>query len=148
MKDITLKITGKTVTEDENQEAQEDVIEFVTEGKLYNRAGTTMITYPESEISGFEGWTTYLAIKENKIKMRRSSEDSDMQTIMEFESGKRVNSTYHTPMGNIEMELLTNSISPLAEDENGNSKLSIDYSVSLRGLMESRNTLDIEIYKN
>ena len=146
MKNITLKITGKTVIDEPDaEEKQEDVIEFVTEGKLYSREGAMLISYPESELSGFEGWTTFLTIKDNNIRLRRTSGEDQVQTVMEFERGKRISSSYVTPMGSIEMELLTNSISPFAEDEAGNSKMTIDYSVSLHGLMESRNTLDIEI---
>ena len=147
MKDIMLKITGKTVNEALDKEEQQDVLEFVTEGKLYSREGAMMNSYPESELSGLEGWTTYLTIKDDKIKLKRSSGTDAAQTVMEFESGKRYEGQYDTPYGPIEMELLTNSISPFREDADGNSKLSIDYSVSLRGLMETRNKLDIEILR-
>ena len=147
MKDIMLRITGKTVNEALDKEEQEDVVEFVTEGKLYSREGAMMISYPESELSGLDGWTTYLTIKDDKVKLKRGSGGDPAHTVMEFESGKRFEGQYETPYGPIALELLTNSISPFTEDEAGNSKLSIDYSVSLRGLMETRNKLDIEILR-
>ncbi len=43
------------------------------------------------------------------------------------------------------MEVLTNSVTDYQPDEEGRGRLSIDYNVSLRGLAESRNKLDIEI---
>lgn len=145
MKNITLKITGKTILEEPDREEKEDIIEFVTEGKLYSREGAMLISYPESELSGLAGWTTFLTIKEGNIRLKRTSGEDEMQTVMEFERGKRISSSYQTPMGPIEMELLTNSIEPFEEDAAGNSKMTIDYSVSLKGLLESHNTLDIEI---
>ena len=62
MKDIMLKITGKTVRQDEGSEKHEDIMEFVTAGQLYHRGTTTFIKYPESELSGLEGCTTSLII--------------------------------------------------------------------------------------
>ena len=145
MKNITLKITGKTILEEPDSEKNEDILEFVTEGKLYSRDGVMLISYPESELSGLAGWTTFLTIRDDNIRLKRSSGESELQTVMEFERGKRINSSYQTPMGPIEMELLTNSIAPFKEDSAGHSKMTIDYSVSLKGLLESHNTLDIEI---
>ena len=43
MKDIMLKITGKTVTQEEGAEKHEDIMEFVTAGQLYHRGTTTFI---------------------------------------------------------------------------------------------------------
>jgi len=149
MKDIMLKITGKTVTENVDKEEQEDVVEFVTEGKLFQRDDAMMISYPESDLSGMEGWTTYLTFKGNRIKLKRSSsEGSEPNTEMEFEPGVRYDGKYETPYGSLNVELLTNSISPFIEDEQGNRKMTIDYSVCLHGFTESRNTLDIEILNN
>jgi len=144
-----LKITGKTVTQNNGVEEHEDVIEFLTEGKFYGRGGdSALISYPESELSGLEGWTTYLAITGGKVKMKRSNNGSSPETIMEFEKGKRYEGEYETPFGTVGLEILTNSVSPLDIGPGGTGRLSIDYSVSLHGLMESRNKLDIEILKS
>lgn len=148
MRDIMLKITGKTVTQNNGKEEHENVVEFLTEGKFYGRGGdSALISYPESELSGLEGWTTYLAITGGKVKMKRSNGGSP-ETVMEFEKGKRFEGQYETPFGPVGMEILTNSISPLDLEPGGRGRMSIDYSVSLHGLMESRNTLDIEILKS
>ena len=73
MKDIMLKITGKTVTQDEGSEKHENIMEFVTAGQLYRRGTTTFIRYPESELSGLEGCTTSLSLTKDKVKLRRWS---------------------------------------------------------------------------
>ena len=64
---------------------------------------------------------------------------------VEFKKGERFYGMYETPFGPVGMELLTNDVSGLTDDGDGRQTLSIDYHISLHGLMESRNKLDIEI---
>ena len=52
MKDVMLKITGKIVNYDKGREISEDVMEFITEGKMQSRGRTTMLVYPEMEETG------------------------------------------------------------------------------------------------
>jgi len=145
MKDIMLRITGKTVTQENNTEKHRDIMEFTTEGKLFHRGATTYLSYLESELSGMDGCKTSLVISKGKVKMRRSGKDLGVATVIEFEKGKRFEGLYDTPFGSVGMEVLTNSISDFDAGEDGKSRLTIDYDVSLRGLSESRNKLDIEI---
>lgn len=132
-----LKITGR-IRGDEDT-----TIEFITAGTMKSRGDISYICYEESEISGMEGVTTSLSIGPDKIKMRRLGKGLD-ETVMEFEKGKRHSGLYATPYGNIGMELLTNDIKNVKKDD-CLSKLSIDYDFSLKGIAESRNTLEIEI---
>lgn len=144
MKNIMLKITGKTIFAHgpniKPETSQEDTIEFTTAAALASRGGITRITYDETELSGVEGCKTMITINGQKLKMQRSGRDLPSGTIMEFEEGKRYHGLYETPYGNIGMEILTNSVN--FESEN---KISVDYSLSLQGLVESRNKLDIEV---
>ena len=135
MKDIILKIKD------------EDGIEFVTEGRLYNKGRTTLIQYDETELSGMEGCTTSLTITPNRVRMRRNNEGSDSTTEMIFEKGRRMKGMYYTPYGNFGMEILTNSISGTSTPEGGLGKLSIDYSINLKGLYDARKTLDIQVFE-
>ena len=145
MKDIMLKITGKTVTQDKGTEKQQDVMEFMTSGQMFHRGSTTWIRYPESELSGYEGCTTSLIISKDKVKMRRSGEHLSRDTEMEFKKGERFQGMYETPYGSVGMEVLTNDVTGLQDMGEGRQALSIDYQISLKGLMEARNKLDIEI---
>ncbi|MCQ2561392.1 MAG: DUF1934 domain-containing protein [Clostridia bacterium] len=145
MKDIMLKITGKTVTQNGAEEKQSDVMEFITAGQLFTRGTTTFIKYEESELSGMDGCTTSLTITKDKVRMSRSGGHMAQKTEMEFKKGERFFGMYETPYGSVGMELLTNDVTNLVQNENGNQSLSIDYNISLRGLMEARNKLDIEI---
>ena len=132
MKDIILKIKD------------EDGLEFTTEGRLYSKGSTTLIQYEETELSGMEGCTTSLTITPARVRMKRSGENMRDLTEMVFESGRRMHGLYATPYGNFGMEILTNSISGLEAAANGSGKLSIDYSMSLKGLFDTRKKLIIE----
>ena len=132
MKDIILKIKDN------------DGIEFVTEGRLYSRGSTRLIQYDETELSGMEGCTTSLTITPKRVRMKRTGHLSNDVTEMIFEKGRRMHGLYATPYGNVGMEILTNSISGLDAPSDYPGKLSIDYSISLKGLYDARKRLDIE----
>ena len=141
-KDIMLKIVGRQFDGDTPQEK----MEFVTEGKMYERGGATYLVYDESEFSGFPGCKTSLKLKGNHVRMKRIGDDLEAGTVMEFESGKRFTSKYETPFGIMDMEILTDRVdNNLSED--GTEHIDIDYHVSLEGTLEGRNELRIEVSK-
>ncbi|WP_027400304.1 DUF1934 domain-containing protein [Anaerovorax odorimutans] len=141
MKDIMLKITGKQMSGD----SEEDKLEFITEGKYYEKGESIYLLYDESEFSGMEGCTTSLKITGDIIKMKRFGTNIKLDTEIEFEKGKRFKGYYDTPYGSVEMEVLTNSIENNIEKSKAAGSLNIDYHISLRGLSEGRSKLDIVI---
>lgn len=141
MKDIMLKIVGKQVI----SEAEEEQLEFVTEGKYYVKGDSVYLLYDESEFSGMEGCTTSLKITGENIKMKRFGETIGIDTEIEFEKGKRFKGYYDTPFGSVEMEVLTNDVVNNIIETEGKGRLNIDYNISLKGLSEGRSILDIEI---
>lgn len=141
MKDIMLKIIGKQIT----SEQEENVLEFITEGKFYRKGSSVYLLYKESEVSGMEGCTTSLKVKGDTVKMRRYGESVPLDTVIEFEKGKRFEGYYDTPFGAVEMEVLTNEVENCLQGDLGKGTLKIDYHISLRGLTEGRSKLDIEI---
>lgn len=140
MKDITLKIVGKQISEN----AEEEQIEFVTEGKLYERGDSLYFIYEESEFSGMPGCKTSLRIKGDSLRMKRLGAPETTGTAIEFEKGKRYTGLYDTPYGAIEMEVLTNDLRRDLDSE-GRGTIDIDYNISLKGLAESRSRLNIEV---
>lgn len=139
MKDITLKITGRQLAENE-----EDRMEFVTEGKLYERGGFQYLVYDESEFSGFPGCKTTLKLSKDSLRLKRVGKSAGVGAELVFEKGKRFSSRYHTPYGNLELELLTHDlVNNLSEDGLGN--IDIDYQVNLGGIAEGHNKLKIEV---
>ena len=142
MKDIMLKIVGRQIYDGQKEE---DVIEFVTEGKYYEEDDSVVLLYDESTLSGMEGCTTSLKVKGDKIRMSRVGAAVAIDTEIEFEKGKRFRGYYDTPYGGIEMEVLTNEVVNNLHPNMPKGSLAIDYHISLRGLAESRSRLDIEI---
>ncbi len=145
MTDIMLRVVGSQI---ENGEEQEQ-LEFITEGTLDAQADHFHLTYEESEVSGMPGCSTHLKIAKNeqRINMMRLGKDNmSYDTEIEFITGKRHNGYYATPYGPLEMEVLTNSINgELDKDDYG--MIALDYSIALKGLLEGRNKLQIEIKK-
>ncbi len=139
MKDIMLKITGRQIADND-----EDRMEFVTEGKLYEKDGAMYLTYDESEFSGFPGCRTTLKLSGDTIRMRRAGGGNGFDTELIFEKGKRFSNSYQTPYGNLDMEVLTDDIVNNLSEE-GYGDIRIDYQVNLGGMAEGRNRLKIEV---
>jgi len=143
MKDITLKIVGKQLN-GENEQGQEEQVEFVTEGKLFTRGKTLVLTYEESELSGMPGCTTQMSVTGDVVRMTRKGEGLAEGTEILFEKGKRYSGTFDTPYGPVKMEVLTTQVeNGITKDQKGH--LAIDYDISLAGLSEGRSRLELEI---
>ena len=140
MKDITIKITGKQCFEG----SEEDQMEFITDGRMYERNGFFYLIYDESEISGLEGFRTTLKFNDNSLKMKRISKEGPGPELY-FEEGKRFSSNYETPMGPMEVEVLTRSIKNLMDHEAKKGSIDIEYDVSLGGVAEGKNKLIIDV---
>jgi uncharacterized beta-barrel protein YwiB (DUF1934 family) len=138
MKDIMLRITGSQITAD----MEEDRLEFITEGKLFEEDEAVCLTYEESEFSGMPGCRTKLSMGKDSITMKRIGEHIGLDTEIEFEKGRRYKGYYDTPYGAVEMEVLTNE---LTNNLMIDGTIDIDYDISLKGLVEGRNRLNIEL---
>ena len=68
MKDITLKIIGRQLFKDR----EEEQMEFVTDGRLYFRNGAAYVVYEESGVSGMPSGKTVLKVKDDTVRMRRA----------------------------------------------------------------------------
>ena len=112
MKEVMVKITTNQV----NEQGEEDIMEFVTEAKLY---------------------------KPDEVQMKRYGEGAGIGNEIRFERGRRYSGLYDTPFGAIELEVLTNRLENNLTEGGGN--LDIDYSISLKGLMEGHNQLSITL---
>ena len=141
-KDIMLRITGSKF----DKEGEKDDMEFVTEGKMYERNGARYLIYDESEFSGFPGCKTSLKLKGDSVRMRRMGDELGSGTVMEFQSGKRFTGKYDTPYGVMDMEILTDHVDNKL-DKDGLGIIDIAYHVSVAGDLEGHNELKIEVAK-
>lgn len=139
MQDITLKITGKQFESGE----EESIMEFVTDGRLYERNGAVYVVYEESEVSGMKGCTTTIKLVGDTMKMKRIG-DVGMNSELYFEKGFRFSNVYHTPYGPFDLEVLTKNVETDL-DENHRGHVEVEYHISLHGLKEGKNRLSIDI---
>ena len=139
MKEVMVKITTNQV----NEQGEEDVMEFVTEAKLYKRGEAVYLIYEETELSGIPGCRTRLKCKPDEVQMKRYGEGAGIGNEIRFERGRRYSGLYDTPFGAIELEVLTNRLENNLTEGGGN--LDIDYRISLKGLMEGHNQLSITL---
>lgn len=140
MKEVMVKISSLQVS----KEAGEDEMEFVTEAKLYERNGALYLLYEESEFSGMPGCKTRLRLRDGEVQMKRFGDDAGIGNELKFKKGKRYEGLYDTPFGPIEMEVLTNEVESTITAE-GTGQVNIDYEVSLKGLLEGRNKMNITL---
>ena len=140
MRDIILKIIGKQLSRD----IEEVQLEFITEGKIYEKDESLYLVYDESEFSGMPGCKTELEFTGDQIKMSRLGKGVGLDTEIRFSKGKRYTGYYDTPFGAIELEVLTNDIENTLSAE-GKGSVNIDYNICLKGLTEGRNKLNIEV---
>ena len=139
MKEVMVKITTNQV----NEQGEEDIMEFVTEAKLYKRGEAVYLIYEETELSGIPGCRTRLKCKPDEVQMKRYGEGAGIGNEIRFERGRRYSGLYDTPFGAIELEVLTNRLENNLTEGGGN--LDIDCSISLKGLMEGHNQLSITL---
>ena len=140
MRDITIKITGKQLYEG----CEEDQMEFITDGRLYQRNGYCYLVYDESEISGMEGLRTTLRFNDKSLRMKRTGKNGP-QSELYFEEGRRFMSTYDTPDGYMGIEVLTTAVRNLVDKEAGKGRIDVEYDVSLDGVAEGRNRITIDL---
>ena len=141
MKDVSLTITGINFYDD----GDTDRMEFITEGKMYQRGGTVYLTYDESHMTGLEGCSTRLALKEDSVRMVRRGETVQIDTEMRFKKGERCLGYLETEFGLVEMEVLTNELSNSVTYDGGEGSVDIDYQISFKGLGEGHSKLNIQV---
>ena len=140
MKEVMVRIKSMQVS----REAGSDEMEFVTEAKLYKRNGALYLLYEESEFSGMPGCRTRLRLRDDEVQMKRFGEGAGIGNELRFKKGSRYTGLYETPFGPIEMEVLTNDVASTIYEE-GTGQVDIDYEVSLKGLLEGRNRMNITL---
>ncbi len=138
MEKIMVKITASI----KNDHGEEDVIEFTTEGHIEESNGELIIKYRESEFSGMPGSHTTINLTSDKMTMKREGIAS---SIMVFEKGKRYENDYTTPYGIFKVELLTKEFEN-GLDEIGKGIVYVNYDMSISGMTESNNKLEIEVF--
>lgn len=140
MKDIVLKITGRQFVGDEAEEN----LEFVTDGKMFERYGARFLLYEDSELSGYPGCRTILKLRGSELKLLRRNPDKKISSVMEFREGERISGALDTPAGLLDIEVYTRRVENGLSDDGGGT-IRVTYDVSLGGRVEGHNELSVEV---
>ena len=95
---------------------KDEVIEVVTPGKFHLGESEFKAVYEESEISGIDGTTTTLVIKDDALILER---EGSTTTRMEFKKGEEVVSLYNTPYGMMNINISTKELDIDMDDDGG-----------------------------
>ena len=139
-KDLLIKI--KTSQSAQIPDLSAEPVELMTEAKRVKKNGAYYIIYEESELSGTPGCITSIKIDDDEVRLRRFGTYAQE---MRFKEGKPFVGLYDTPIGMVDMTINTHEVkNELCNDGTG-GRLFLDFNVSLKGLLEARNTMEIKI---
>lgn len=120
-----------------------DVIEVVSPGKYIKMDSGYKAVYEETEISGMEGTTTILTIKDKEVLLEREGTTS---TKMLFNEKEPSVSLYNTPYGMMEITINTKKLNVEVNDNGGNIK--IDYDMAIAGQEVLATSLSLNVRAN
>ena len=122
---------------------KDEVIEVVTPGKFHLGESEFKAVYEESEISGMDGTTTTLVIKDDVLVLEREGSTS---TRIEFKKGEDVISLYNTPYGMMNINISTKELD-IDMDEDG-GVIYTKYVLGLEGQPGITTELKVKIRAN
>lgn len=122
---------------------KDEVIEVVTPGRFHLGESEFKAVYEESEISGMDGTTTTLVIKDDVLVLEREGSTS---TRMEFKKGEDVISLYNTPYGMMNINISTKELD-IDMDEDG-GVIYTKYVLGLEGQPGITTELKVKIRAN
>lgn len=132
-------ITVKSIAQEDN----ENKIEVVSIGTFEKKDNQYIVKYDETELSGMEGTTTTIIIRDNSFSLNR---EGSTETQMDFENNKESAILYKTPYGIINMKVFTQEVNINIDDNGG--ELSTIYTLILEGEQKVVTQLSIKITTN
>ena len=120
--------------------ADDNTIDFTTDG-LYSFDGdTASLTYQESEVTGMEGTRTSVVVTPEKVVVDR---DGTVTSRMVFEPGKKHAFLYDTPVGSATMHMATRDLRQRFNEHGG--QVEIDYVLDMEHAFASRNRFRLTV---
>ena len=135
-KDVIISIKG--VQRYEN--AEEDTLELVTEGRLERDGSHYTLSYQESQLTGLEGTLTTFQIEPERVTLMRVGEYNSQ---MVFQEGRRHMSMYSTPYGAMAIGVNTRRLLAALTDQGGD--IEIDYAIEIDHAIAGRNIFQIKV---
>ena len=137
---VIISIKGKQLY----AEGSPEEMELVTAGTL-KRDGTGgyTVSYQETELTGLEGTTTRLYIRDGQVTLLR---EGSINSQMVFEEGRRHLSMYETPYGALSIGVNTRRMRSTLGEAGGD--LEIDYAIEIDNLIAGQNLFRMNVKKN
>jgi Uncharacterized protein conserved in bacteria len=135
-KDVVISIRGMQKYEN----ADPDVIELVTAGRLARDGERYTLTYQESELTGLDGTQTAIQVEGEQVIMTRSGE---FNTQMVFQEGRRHLSMYNTPYGAMAIGVNTRHLLARMDDQGGS--IEVDYTIEVDHALAGRSVFQIQV---
>lgn len=118
MKNVIISLKGF------NNEKQQ--LEFITEGKLFSKENYYYVTYQESEMTGMEGTTTTVKIKDKEVSLIRHG---SVTSNFIFQEGISNTSLYKTEFGEFTIAITAKKIDVNMSETGG--VIEMDYLLEL-----------------
>ena len=137
---VIISIKGKQLY----AEGSPEEMELVTAGTLKrDGAGGYTVSYQETELTGLEGTTTRLYIRDGQVTLLR---EGSINSQMVFEEGRRHLSMYETPYGALSIGVNTRRMRSTLGEAGGD--LEIDYANEIDNQIAGQNQFRMNVKKN
>lgn len=128
----------------QRNEEDENETELRTEGTYMKKDDEWHVIYEESEATGFEGSTTDITVKGNRLVsiVRTGTANSNLM----IETGKKHYTLYETPFGDITVGIFTHKIESHLTENGG--QLYLRYTLDANASFLSDNEIFLEISRS
>lgn len=133
-RDVKIKVRTSQFIEN----GDENTVESFYKGKRVEKNGSIYINFQEFDT--VKDSKSIIKIGEDEVIIFKSGE---VISKMRFMEDKKHRSDYKTPHGDFNMSVYTYKISKKIEEEQ--LKLNLDYKVSIEGLMDANNRVEIKV---
>jgi uncharacterized beta-barrel protein YwiB (DUF1934 family) len=120
--------------------AEEDRIDFSTDGVYQLEDGVAHVAYLETEVTGLQGTRTSVKIMPDRVIVDRKG---GLTSRMEFKAGEKNSFLYDTPVGMATMNMNTRSVRHRFDPAGG--ELEIEYVLDMEHTVVSRNKFQLTV---
>ena len=120
--------------------ADDNTIDFTTDGLYTYDGDTACLTYQESEVTGMEGTRTSVMVMPDQVVVDR---DGAVPSRMIFRPGEKHAFLYDTPVGSATMHMDTRNMNARFNEHGGH--MEIDYVLDMEHAFVSRNQFHLTV---
>lgn len=135
-KNVIISVKGTQL----DMENEMNKLELVTEGKYYKKDNSYYVTYAETEVTGMEGTTTTLKIRDNTVTLMRFG---IVNSQMVFEKGQKHVSYYDTAYGAFTVGVIANEVDVKIDDNS--AEIKVGYQVEVDNNSTGLNNFSISV---